>query len=137
MSYAEKARELFKSGYNCAQAVVLAFEDVTGIDNTMATKLSSSFGGGMGRLREVCGAVSGMFFVLVSLAFPLGWLTISGKLASSKVDALGLYMGIVVAGIGIGILIWKFAELGLWMIVPILMIAAGLAAVIKSLKHKQ
>lgn len=79
----------------------------------------------------------GMFFVLVSLAFPLGWLTISGKLASSKVDVLGLYMGILVAGIGIGILIWKFAELGLWMIVPILMIAAGLAAVIKSLKRRQ
>ena len=79
----------------------------------------------------------GMFFVLVSLAFPLGWLTISGKLEKAKVDVLGLYMGSVVAGIGIGILIWKFAELGLWMIVPILMIAAGLAAVIKSLKHKQ
>lgn len=79
----------------------------------------------------------GMFFVLVSLAFPLGWLTISGKLASSKVDVLGLYMGIVVAGIGIGILIWKFAELGLWMIVPILMIAAGLAVVLKSLKHRK
>ena len=79
----------------------------------------------------------GMFFVLVSLAFPLGWLTISGKLASSKVDVLGLYMGIVVAGIGIGILIWKFAELGLWMIVPILMFAAGLAVVLKSLKHRK
>ena len=79
----------------------------------------------------------GVFFALVSLAFPLGWLTISGKLEKVKVDVLGLYMGIVVAGIGIGILIWKFAELGLWMIVPILMIAAGLAAVIKSLKRRQ
>lgn len=79
----------------------------------------------------------GVFFVLVSLAFPLGWLTISGKLEKAKVDVLGLYMGIVVAGIGIGILIWKFTELGLWMIVPILMIAAGLAAVIKSLKRRQ
>lgn len=79
----------------------------------------------------------GVFFVLVSLAFPLGWLTVSGKLANSKVDVLGLYMGIVVAGIGICILVWKFVELGLWMIVPILMIAAGLAAVIKCLKHKE
>lgn len=79
----------------------------------------------------------GMFFVLVSLAFPLGWLTINGKLEKAKVDVLGFYMGILVAGIGIGILIWKFAELGLWMIVPILMIAAGLAAVIKSLKRRQ
>jgi len=79
----------------------------------------------------------GVFFVLVSLAFPLGWLTVSGKLANSTVDVLGLYMGIVVAGIGICILVWKFVELGLWMIVPILMIAAGLAAVIKCLKHKE
>lgn len=64
MSYKEKARELFKSGYNCAQAVALAFADVMGIDEVMTTKLSSSFGGGMGRLREVCGAVSGCFMVL-------------------------------------------------------------------------
>ena len=70
MSYAEKARELFKSGYNCAQAVVLAFEDVTGLDKAVATKLSSSFGGGMGRLREVCGAVSGCFTVLGILMGP-------------------------------------------------------------------
>lgn len=87
--------------------------------------------------REPALLIGGVFFVLVSLAFPLGWLTISGKLANSKVDVLGLYMGIVVAGIGMGILVWKFAELGLWMIVPVLMIAAGLAAVIKSLKRKQ
>lgn len=64
MSYKEKAIELFKEGYNCAQAVFLAFEDVTGIDRETAAKLSSSFGGGMGRMREVCGAVSGMFMVL-------------------------------------------------------------------------
>ena len=70
MSYAEKARNLFKDGYNCAQAVVLAFEDVTGLDHTIATKLSASFGGGMGRLREVCGAVSGCFTVLGILMGP-------------------------------------------------------------------
>ncbi len=64
MSYEEKARRLFKEGYNCAQAVFMAFSDVTGIDPETAAKLSSSFGGGMGRLREVCGAVSGCFMVL-------------------------------------------------------------------------
>ena len=64
MSYKEKARAIFKSGYNCAQAVFLAFTDIMEIDEKTATKLSSSFGGGMGRLREVCGAVSGCFMVL-------------------------------------------------------------------------
>ncbi len=70
MSYAEKAREIFKSGYNCSQAVVLAFTDVMGINEKMAIKLSSSFGGGMGRLREVCGAVSGCFMVLGAMLGP-------------------------------------------------------------------
>ena len=59
----EKAMQLFEEGYNCAQAVVLAFEDLHGMDRKAAAALSSSFGGGMGRLREVCGAVSGMFMV--------------------------------------------------------------------------
>ncbi len=63
MHHEEKARELFKQGYNCAQAVLLAFCDVTGLDEKTALLLSSSFGGGMGRMREVCGAVSGMFMV--------------------------------------------------------------------------
>lgn len=57
----EKAMALFEEGYNCAQAVFLAFEDLHGIDRKTAAALSSSFGGGMGRLREVCGSVSGMF----------------------------------------------------------------------------
>ncbi len=61
--YAIKAGEYFKEGYNCAQSVVLAFEDFYEIDQRTALRLSSSFGGGMGRLREVCGAVSGMFMV--------------------------------------------------------------------------
>ena len=57
----EKARRLFKEGgYNCCQAVVLAYNDVFGIDDTVAAALSSGFGGGMGRMREVCGSVSGM-----------------------------------------------------------------------------
>lgn len=61
--YGKKARSLFEQGYNCAQSVLLAFDDVTGMDTKTAAMLSSSFGGGMGRLREVCGAVSGMFMV--------------------------------------------------------------------------
>ena len=60
MNYGEKAVELFTEGYNCAQAVLLAFSDMTGLDQSFAAKMISSFGGGMGRLREVCGAVSGM-----------------------------------------------------------------------------
>jgi C_GCAxxG_C_C family probable redox protein len=61
--YEDKAKTLFKEGYNCAQAVVSAFSDELEIDKETVLKLTSSFGGGMGRLREVCGAVSGMFMV--------------------------------------------------------------------------
>lgn len=60
----EIAKQYFLDGYNCAQAVVLAFAEDFGLDKKTAVMLSSSFGGGMGRLREVCGAVSGMFMVL-------------------------------------------------------------------------
>ena len=67
MNHSEKAAELFMQGYNCAQAVAMAFCDVTGLDEKFTAKTVSAFGGGMGRLREVCGAVSGMFFVLSSL----------------------------------------------------------------------
>ena len=64
MTHSEKAAELFLQGYNCAQAVAVAFCDVTGLDEKITAKTISAFGGGMGRLREVCGAVSGMFMVL-------------------------------------------------------------------------
>lgn len=57
----EKAKELFKSGYNCSQAVLGVFCEELGLDFDTAIKISSSFGGGMGRMREVCGTVSGMF----------------------------------------------------------------------------
>lgn len=63
MNRREKAEELFESGYNCAQAVILAFSDLTGVDEGTLARIGSSFGGGMGRLREVCGAVTGMFTV--------------------------------------------------------------------------
>ena len=58
------AESNFRKGYNCAQSVLLAFGDVTGLDEKTASALSSSFGGGLGRLREVCGAVSGAAMVL-------------------------------------------------------------------------
>lgn len=61
--YSQKAVEYFKQGYNCAQSVFLAFANDFGFDDETALKLSSSFGGGMGRLREVCGAVSSMFAI--------------------------------------------------------------------------
>ena len=63
MDHSYQAAELFSGGCNCAQAVVVAFCDVTGLEPGFAAKLSSSFGGGMGRMREVCGAVSGMLMV--------------------------------------------------------------------------
>lgn len=62
-SYSAKAMKLFKEGYNCAQSVFCTFAEELGIDLDTAKKLSSSFGGGMGRMREVCGAVSAMFMI--------------------------------------------------------------------------
>ncbi len=59
----EKAVKLFKEGYNCAQSVFCAFCEELNIDFETGLKLSSSFGGGMGRLREVCGAVTAMFMI--------------------------------------------------------------------------
>ena len=64
MDHVTLAGNLFLEGYNCAQAVAVAFCDVTGMDKATAAKLASPFGGGMGRMREVCGAVSGMLMVL-------------------------------------------------------------------------
>lgn len=58
------ARNYFLEGFNCSQAVVLAFSDLISLPKDALLCASSSFGGGMGRLREVCGAVSGMFLVL-------------------------------------------------------------------------
>ena len=67
MDHSMHAAELFCSGYNCAQAIAVAFSDVTGLSPEAAARLSSSFGGGMGRMREVCGAVSGMLMVAGAL----------------------------------------------------------------------
>lgn len=63
MEHGLYAAELFLNGYNCAQAVAIAFCDMTGLDKDFAARMASSFGGGMGRMREVCGAVSGMLMV--------------------------------------------------------------------------
>ena len=63
MTRKEKAMAYFRQGYNCAQAVVLAFADLTDMDEATLSRMSCSFGGGMGRLREVCGTVTGMFLV--------------------------------------------------------------------------
>ena len=67
MDHVTLAGDLFLEGFNCAQAVAVAFCDVTGMDQKEAAKLAAPFGGGMGRMREVCGAVSGMLMVLGSL----------------------------------------------------------------------
>lgn len=63
----QRAQQYFQQGYNCAQSVALAFADLIEMDERMLVRMTSSFGGGMGRLREVCGAVSGMFFVAGAL----------------------------------------------------------------------
>ena len=61
---AQRAQELFKNGYNCSQAVFASCADLYGVtDEQLALRLSASFGGGMGRLRLVCGAASGMFML--------------------------------------------------------------------------
>ena len=64
MDQIERARELFQSGYNCCQAVVGAYAEALGLDFDEAMRLSAALGGGVGRMREVCGAVLGMGIVL-------------------------------------------------------------------------
>ena len=64
MNHGEIADARFHEGCNCAQAVFTAFCDVTGLSRPEAMRLSSSFGGGVGRMREICGALSGAFLVL-------------------------------------------------------------------------
>ncbi|MBQ3824114.1 MAG: C_GCAxxG_C_C family protein [Clostridia bacterium] len=64
MTRGEKAEAFFREGYGCAQSVVLAFTDETGLPKETLASLASPFGGGLGRMREVCGAVSGAAAVL-------------------------------------------------------------------------
>lgn len=64
MSKGDRAYELFMSGYNCAQAVAGAFADELGMSTESVARLTSGFGGGMGRMREVCGTFSGIVMVV-------------------------------------------------------------------------
>ena len=59
----EKAVSLFKEGYNCSQSVVAAFADMYGFTEEQALKMASAFGGGIGRMRETCGAACGLFML--------------------------------------------------------------------------
>lgn len=63
----ERAKSYFQSGYNCAQAVVMAFDDIMALSVEELARLTAPFGGGMGRMREVCGTVSGMTFIAGAL----------------------------------------------------------------------
>ena len=67
MSKGDIAKGYFEQGYNCSQSVALAFADEVGMDGKMIARLTGGFGGGMGRMREVCGTVSGTAFVLSAL----------------------------------------------------------------------
>lgn len=67
MDRIEQAAQYFESGYNCAQAVAAAYGELLGMTPAAAARAVCAFGGGMGRMREVCGAVSGMLFVVGSL----------------------------------------------------------------------
>ena len=89
MDHTIKAAELFLEVYNCSQAVAVAFCDVTGLEERFAAKMAASFGGGMGRMREVCGAVSGMLLVLSQLyGYDTPGDDISKKELYSRVQAL-------------------------------------------------
>lgn len=67
MTKRELGENYFTQGYNCAQAVAIAFADELNMEKDAIAKMISGFGGGFGRMREVCGAVSGMVFVLSAL----------------------------------------------------------------------
>ena len=67
MTKGEIAENYFRNGYNCSQAVAMAFSSEIGIKPEEIAKLTIGFGGGMGRMREVCGTVSGMTFIISAL----------------------------------------------------------------------
>ena len=79
MNEKERAVELFKEGFNCSQSVFTAFSDRFGIDEDTAKKISAGLGGGLGRMREVCGAVSGAAMVIGSICS-----AVDGKDGDSK-----------------------------------------------------
>ena len=86
IDHVKEAGDLFLSGYNCAPSVFCAFRDVTGLDLETSLKLSSSFGGGMGRMREVCGSMSAAFMI-VGLLY--------GYTSNTEIDAKGRHYALV------------------------------------------
>ena len=68
----ERARELHRQGFNCSQCVVMVFDDIHGLSQDVAARASAGFGGGIGGMRQVCGAVSGMVMLegLVKYSHP-------------------------------------------------------------------
>lgn len=98
-----RAEELFHEGYNCSQSVVLAFADLTGVDEALLEKISIGLGGGVGRLREVCGAVSGMAMVAGFICDRCGCGDGSAPGGSAGVaDSAGSGGGVSVGGVFVG-----------------------------------
>ncbi len=81
MTREERARRNFMQGMNCAQSVFLAFSDLCGMDEKTALKVSAPFGGGVGRMREVCGALSGCLMAAGMLFYDAGNVTLEEKSA--------------------------------------------------------
>ncbi|MFO7830160.1 MAG: C-GCAxxG-C-C family protein [Bacteroidales bacterium] len=64
MSRVEKALEFYSKGYNCAQSVIVSFADILNLKDETALRLAAGFGGGMGRMQQTCGAITGAFMVI-------------------------------------------------------------------------
>ena len=85
MNEVKRAGELFLEGYNCAQSVFTAFSHRFNMDEETAKRISAGLGGGVGRMREICGAVSGAAMVLGSIVAP-----VNGDDAESKAENYAL-----------------------------------------------
>ena len=81
MTRSERAKENFRRGYNCAQSVFLAFSDLIPLDEKAALKISAPFGGGVGRMREICGTVSAMMMVCGLVFYDAEYVTLEEKSA--------------------------------------------------------
>lgn len=81
MTRGELARENFKKGYNCTQAVLLAFSDLLELNEKTALKIAAPFGGGAGRMRELCGTVSAMLMVCGLIFYDAEHVTLEEKSA--------------------------------------------------------
>ena len=94
-SFIAEAQNRFDEGYACSQSVLLAFADHFKLDKTTAKRISATFGGGMGRLRETCGAVTGGFMVM-GLAFG----NEEPKDMETKLNSCGCFINMLAAGTG-------------------------------------